>query len=339
MASNRRNDHLASMSPHATHGLWPSTTMQLCKPNLDGTSLRTCSSICDPALSTAHCALCACSTCSFCSQMQNPRLSWAHLGLPCHSGLSHRKDGSNVTMCEDWCEMRGHCASCKCKACRMCMPSPPPPPWAAPSPAPLKKNHTAKREAKIASRQAKASGASVAVPAPAKALRISPGIAYVPPDCAALNRTMSCDPAACVPSKGPDCDRCECRTCPHCTVLKHQKKRAGANAAVESEPQHTLANCSWLGEMRNLRVINTFCWFLYNTDRSRCESAVTSAPKTAGGGVCSVGDASRCLWHRCLWMPGGCGVEWGSDGKARARENVEGGCCVGGEPFSCAAAG
>ena len=80
-------------------------------------------------------------------------------------------------------------------------------------------------------------------------------------------------------------------------MLKHQKKRAGANAAVESEPQHTLANCSWLGEMRNLRVINTFCWFLYNTDRSRCESAVTSAPKTAGGGVCSVGDASRC------WAP------------------------------------
>ena len=83
-----------------------------------------------------------------------------------------------------------------------------------------------------------------------------------------------------------------------------------------------LEDCDWLPAMRNLRSVNAFCFLFYGTDRSRCETAVTSTWIPGGpknDTVCT--DVTRCLWSRCMWVQ----IDPGRPGH-----------CVGGDLFGCA---
>lgn len=106
-------------------------------------------------------------------------------------------------------------------------------------------------------------------------------------------------------------------------TLAEAKLAAIAGAGVKesrkpAKPQMVvLQDCGWLSSMKNLRLINTFCWFLAGTDQNRCESAMTS--HHGQNGVCT--DIDKCTFQRCVWVP-------------QIDPGIPGGC-EGGVSFSC----
>lgn len=270
-----------------TMGFTPlqAVTASSCTPSADGVQLRGCATHCDLDFQPSKCSLCECSACNSCTDPS--RVDLAKLGMPCYSKISSAKDGTNSSMCENWCDDFTQCRSCKCKACRLCVAPPPPPaPPArpAPSPRPLKAGEK---------------------PAPAVKL-------------CAKNATSSCH-AACSPK---NCDHCGCRGCPFCLV--HKRKLPPAFKGGHNRGPFVgsvIDKCGWLPAMRNIRQINAFCFLFYGTDRSRCETAVTSSWPVGinTSSVCT--EPSRCLWSRCMWVQ----IDPGRPGN-----------CVGGEFFRCA---
>ena len=100
--------------------------------------------------------------------------------------------------------------------------------------------------------------------------------------------------ASCNPSRGSDCDTCQCRGCPYCLVLKKRPPRHEGHALP------TIDDCGWLSSMHDLRTKDSFCFSMHNTSRLQCESYVTSTGRHGvEDGMQCASNVMKCFWHRC----------------------------------------